>query len=349
MPRIGFGTSRLRGEECERIVLGAIRAGYRSIDTAKFYGNERYVGGAIKQAIAEGICERSDLFITTKLWNDDHRRVLSAARRSLDELGLSYIDLYLVHWPISWRKGTLFCADWTQDQCDTWKNMQMLVDLGLVKNVGVSNFGVKLLRRLMDECGKPFPAVNQLQIHPLSQESELVQFCSDHDIVCTAWSPLAKHSKTLFASPCLSAIANQHGVSQTQVVLKWHLQRGVIVIPKSTNPDHYRDNLDIYKFDLSDQEMRLIEELDRGVSGRVPFDVIGCFEDTAFIPYGAFGQLLKIMSWSIWQFLPSFLEARNPNSASDLFRPLHELTFVDGLRAAFGFAIFMWGASFIIM
>ena len=158
--------------------------------------------------------------MTSKLCNDDHRCVEAACRRSLAELGLEYLDLYLVHWPIPWRKGTAFCPDWTRDQCDTWRDMQRLVELGLVKSVGVSNYGSKLLTRLINECGAPHPAVNQLQLHPLSQEQSLVQFCADHDIVCTAWSPLAKYSKALFDSAALSAIAQRHNVTPAQVVLK---------------------------------------------------------------------------------------------------------------------------------
>jgi diketogulonate reductase-like aldo/keto reductase len=346
MPKVGFGTSRLAGARCEEIVLGAIRAGYRSVDTAKLYGNEAAVGRAVRRATAAGVCKRSDLFLTSKLCNDDHRCVEAACRRSLAALGVGYLDLYLVHWPIPWRKGTVFCADWTRDQCDTWRDMQRLVELGLVKSVGVSNFGAKLLARLIAECGAPYPAVNQLQLHPLSQEQALVRFCAEHDIICTAWSPLAKHSKMLFAAPALSAIAKAHGVSPTQVVLKWNVSRGVVVIPKSTNPAHYRDNLDLFRFELSEEEMALVRAIDRGARGRQPFDAVGCFEDTAFMPWGLLGQMLKVFAWCVWQVIPSCLDLRNPQrSATELLRPLHELSVMDGVRAALGLALVAWGGS----
>ncbi|MFI8849436.1 aldo/keto reductase [Streptomyces sp. NPDC053499] len=250
MPQLGFGVFQVPDEETTAAVAGALEAGYRSIDTAAVYGNERGVGKALNSS---GI-PREDLFITTKLWNDDQGRdrALAAFDSSLEKLGLDYVDLYLIHWPTPARDLYV----------ETYTVLEEILASGRTRAIGVSNFRVADLQRLQENTGVT-PAVNQIELHPAFQQSELRAFHAEHGVATEAWSPLAQGA-VLEDEPIVK-IAGTHGVSPAQVVLRWHLQSGNIVIPKSVTPERIRQNLDLFGFELSDADMSAIAGVDRGL------------------------------------------------------------------------------------
>jgi diketogulonate reductase-like aldo/keto reductase len=248
MPWLGLGVWQIRDDaETERVVCHAIGQGYRSVDTARIYGNERGVGRAIRHC---GV-PREQLFITTKVWNDDVRRdrVTAAFDESLDLLGLEYLDLYLVHWPIT---GKIVTA---------WRAMEQIARSGRVKAIGVSNH----LRPHLDELladASIRPAVNQIEFHPYLQSRPLLAFCRENGIQIEAWSPLMRGG-TLLQDPVLVAIAQRHGKSVAQVVLRWDIQHHVVTIPKSVKPQRLAENAAIFDFTLSAADMKAIDALDR--------------------------------------------------------------------------------------
>ncbi|MEI7033573.1 aldo/keto reductase [Streptomyces pratensis] len=250
MPQLGFGVFQVPDEETAAAVAGALDAGYRSIDTAAVYGNEGGVGKALN---ASGL-PREELFVTTKLWNDDQGKdkALAAFDASLDKLGLDYIDLYLIHWPTPARD--LYT--------ETYKVLEEILASGRTRAIGVSNFRVPDLQRLLGNTGVT-PAVNQIELHPALQQNELRAFHAEHGIATEAWSPLAQGA--VLGDESIVRIAGAHGVSPAQVVLRWHLQSGNIVIPESVTPERIRQNLDVFGFELSDAEMSAIAGLDRGL------------------------------------------------------------------------------------
>jgi len=250
MPQLGFGVFQVPDDETTAAVTAALEAGYRSIDTAAIYGNEAGVG----RAVAASGLPREDLFITTKLWNADqgYDATLKAFDRSLAALGLDYVDLYLIHWPSPARD--LYR--------DTWRALERLAAEGRIRAAGVSNFQPAHLRRLMDGSSL-VPAVNQIELHPGLQQRELRALHAEHGIATEAWSPLAQGA--VLDEPPLVKIAERHGKSPAQVVLRWHLQLGTIVIPKSVTPARIRENIDVFDFALSDDEMAEIAALDRGM------------------------------------------------------------------------------------
>jgi methylglyoxal/glyoxal reductase len=258
MPWLGLGVWQIRSDaETERVVRTAIEQGYRSIDTAKIYGNERGVGRAIRSC---GV-PRERLFITTKVWNDEVRsgRVAEAFDESLEQLGLDYIDLYLVHWPIA---GKIVPA---------WKAMEKLARSGRVKAIGVSNHMVPHLTELLDVAAIP-PAINQIEFHPYLQSRELVTFCRGNNIQVEAWSPLMRGGPLLH-DPVLVEIAKRHGKSVAQIVLRWDLQSGVVTIPKSVKSHRIAENAGLFDFALSADEMTAINALDRSDrAGPDPFN-----------------------------------------------------------------------------
>lgn len=248
IPQLGFGTFQVPPEDTERVVSDALEAGYRHLDTAQMYGNEAEVGRAIS---ASGL-SRDELWITTKLNNTFHERsaALDATARSLDALG-GRIDLYLVHWPLAMHN----------DVADVWEVMEELKADHQVQSIGVSNFTGADLARLA-EAGLSTPAVNQIESNPYFVNDELRETCTARGIAVEAWSPLAQGK--VFGDPQLQALAEQVGRTVSQVVLRWVLQRGDIVFPKSSSPARMRENLEVFDFELSDEQMASITALHSG-------------------------------------------------------------------------------------
>jgi diketogulonate reductase-like aldo/keto reductase len=263
IPQLGFGVWQVPSEGTAKAVRTALDSGYRSIDTAAAYRNEAGVGEAIRSS---GL-PRQDLFVTTKLWNSDqgYDPALRAFDASLGELGLDYVDLYLIHWPLPKRDNYV----------DTWRALEKLHADGRVRAVGVSNFQVPHLRRLLDET-EIVPAVNQVELHPNLQQAALREFHAEHGIVTEAWSPLAQGA--LLSEVIVTSLAAKYGKSPAQIVLRWHLQLGNVVIPKSVTPSRIAENIDVFDFELADDDMTVISELDMGTRvGPHPdtFDFVG--------------------------------------------------------------------------
>jgi diketogulonate reductase-like aldo/keto reductase len=250
IPQLGFGVFQVPDDETTAAVATALETGYRSIDTAAVYGNEAGVG----RALAKSEIAREELFITTKVWNSDQGfdSALRAFDASLAKLGLDYVDLYLIHWPTPARG--LYP--------ETWRALERLLADGRIRAAGVSNFQPAHLRRLLDQ-GTVVPAVNQIELHPGLQQAELRGFHAQHDIATEAWSPLAQGA--VLGDTAIAAVADRHGKSPAQVVLRWHLQLGNVVIPKSATPARIRENFDIFDFALTDDEMQAIAALDQGM------------------------------------------------------------------------------------
>jgi diketogulonate reductase-like aldo/keto reductase len=249
IPQLGFGVFQIPPEETVEATLRAFQAGYRHIDTAAAYRNEAQVGQAFRAADLP----REDVFITTKCFNDDHgyNQAKDAFKASLDRLELDYVDLYLIHWPVP-----------SQDlYVETWQAFIDLQKDGFVRSIGVSNFQADHLRRIVDETGVT-PAVNQIELHPRFQQEGLRREHADRGIVTEAWSPLAQGA--VLDDPTITEIADSHGKTAGQVVLRWHLQLGNVVFPKSVTPERIEENFDIFDFHLSDDEMSSIEALDAG-------------------------------------------------------------------------------------
>jgi len=246
IPQLGFGVWQVPNDIVAEAVKTAIQTGYRLIDTAAIYDNETGVSEGIR---ASGV-DRRDLFITTKLWNDRHGydETLAAFDESMERLGLDYLDLYLIHWPAP--KIGLFVK--------SWEALIRLRDEGRVKSIGVSNFNIGHLQRLLDETGV-LPVVNQIELNPRFQQPELRQYHAEHNMVTEAWSPLG-HG-LLWDNPTLQAIANKHGRSLAQTVLRWHIQLGNVVIPKSVTPSRIRENFNIFDFTLDAGDMAQIASL----------------------------------------------------------------------------------------
>ena len=246
IPQLGFGVWQVPNEEAAKVVGTAISTGYRSIDTAAIYGNEIGVG----KAIAASAVQRTQLFVTTKLWNDHHTNARSALNESLSRLGLDHVDLYLIHWPKPRQNAYV----------EAWKALVKLKEEGRAKSVGVSNFTVSHLKRIIDATGVA-PSVNQIELHPRFQQKELAAYHTEHGIITESWSPLGQG--TLLENPTLKALAQKHGRTPAQVVIRWHLDRGYIVIPKSVTPTRIRENFDVFDFSLDADDLAKIAALDR--------------------------------------------------------------------------------------
>lgn len=250
IPQVGFGVFMIPEEETFDAVTSALEVGYRHLDTAKIYGNETAVGRAVKES---GI-PREDIFLTTKCWNADqgYDSALAAFDASMERLDLDYLDLYLVHWPMP--KRDLYV--------DTWRALEKIHADGRVRHIGVSNFLVEHLQRLMDETDT-LPVINQIELHPWLQQPELRAFHAEHDIVTEAWSPIAQGGDYL-ENATIVDIAERHDVTPAQVILRWHLDLGNVIIPKSVNPDRMASNMDLFGFSLDEDDHAKITELDEG-------------------------------------------------------------------------------------
>jgi diketogulonate reductase-like aldo/keto reductase len=250
MPMLGLGVYKVEdGAVTVDTVKAALEAEYRLIDTAAIYQNEESVGQALREA---GI-PREDVFVTTKLWNEFHGfdEALQAFQDSLDRLGLEYVDLFLIHWPMP-RFGKFV---------ETYKALEQLYEEERVRAIGVSNFEVEHLEQIIQSCSI-VPAVNQVEIHPYLSQKELIAFCKRYDIQIQAWSPLMKGREAL-EDDTIVEIANRHGKSPAQVILRWHLQNGVAVIPKSVTPSRIKENIQVFDFTLTKEEMAAIDALNR--------------------------------------------------------------------------------------
>jgi diketogulonate reductase-like aldo/keto reductase len=243
MPALGFGVWQMSaGVETEQAVLWALEAGYRLIDTAKFYGNEASVGNAVRKS---GIA-REEIFVTTKLWPTDFFRVRAAFQKSLDTLGLAYIDLYLIHWPIPLVKSRL------------WKDFEKIYAEGWVRSIGVSNYSIEQLEALASTAATP-PAVNQVLFHPFSYKKRLLDYCKSKNIVLEAYSPLVRGRK--FSNPVLTGIARKYGRTPAQILIRWSLQHGLIPIPKSSRKERIIENASVFDFLIEDDDMKLLDSL----------------------------------------------------------------------------------------
>jgi 2,5-diketo-D-gluconate reductase A len=251
MPQLGLGVWQTPPEEAAEVVKTAIEAGYRHVDTAAAYRNERGVGEGLQSAGQEGV------FITTKLWNDNqgYDATLTAFDKSLARLGLPAIDLYLIHWPAPNRGLYL----------DSWKALVRLKEEGRARSIGVSNFKQEHLERIIGETGLT-PAVNQVELHPSFQQKQLREFHQAHGILTESWSPLGQGQQ--LADPTVLALAAKHGRKPAQVVIRWHLQSGLIVIPKSVTPSRIRENIAVFDFALGADDMAALAALDRP-NGRI--------------------------------------------------------------------------------
>lgn len=294
MPIVGLGTwaSPDSGDRAKlkQAVKDAIAAGYRHIDTAWCYEVEEQVGEAVREAIAEGTVSRDELFITTKLWSFFMKRdqVVNALKESLQKLGLDYVDLYLVHWPVAIVRtnnagmygsmfpvlddGSIGVDDSVDIATDTWPGMEECVKLGLAKSIGISNFNSQQIEKVLASAQIP-PAVNQIESHPFLTNRKLIDFCHQRKIAITAYSPFggaphpAHHSKVragLFDSELVKNLAAKYGKQPSQILIKFHVQRGVSTIPKSVNKARMVDNMSVFDFELTAEELAALEQMDCG-------------------------------------------------------------------------------------
>lgn len=247
IPQLGYGVWQVAADEAEQAVRTALEIGYRHVDTAAAYGNEEGVGRAV---LGSGL-PRERVFVTTKLWNSDHGRAEEAFDESLSRLGLDHIDLFLMHWPVP-----------EQDKyVQAWKAMEKIYRDGRARAIGVSNFTVGALTRLMNEAGIT-PSINQIELHPYFQQREMREFHEANGILTEAWSPLGQ-GKGLLDDPALTVLSEKHGRTPAQIVLRWHLQLGHVVIPKSVTPSRMGENFDVFGFILDTEDMAAIGAMNR--------------------------------------------------------------------------------------
>jgi 2,5-diketo-D-gluconate reductase A len=255
IPQLGFGVFQIAPAETEKAVVMALEAGYRHIDTAQMYGNEREVGAAIRTS---GL-DRDEIFVTSKLNNGFHRP--DDARRSFDDtltaLGIEQIDLFLIHWPLPTR--------YDGDFVSTWRTLEEFAADGRARSIGVSNFQVPHLQRLAAETGT-VPAINQIEVHPYLTNETVRGYDAEHGILTEAWSPIAQGG--VLQDPVITEIAQRVGRTAAQVVLRWHIQRGDIVFPKSVTPSRIQENIALFDFELTEADLAAISGLDRGEQGR---------------------------------------------------------------------------------
>ena len=250
IPQFGFGVFQVKPADTAEAVSTALKTGYRHIDTAEMYGNEKEVG----EALAKSGLDRGDVFVTSKLSNDAHLPddARAAFDLSLEELGFDYLDLFLIHWPLPTR--------YDGDFVSTWKALEEFYRDGRARSIGVSNFQPHHLRRLHTEAEVP-PAINQIEVHPYLTQDDVRGFCAEHQIAIEGWSPIGQGLE--LADPTINAIAERIGKTPAQVVLRWHIERGDIVFPKSVTPDRIKENFAIFDFELSGEEVEAISALNK--------------------------------------------------------------------------------------
>ena len=292
LPPVGLGLWKVERDRAARVVADALEAGFRHLDSACDYGNEAEVGEGIRAALAAGTCRRDELFVTSKLWNTYHeaRHVRPALQRTLRDLGVDELDLYLIHFPIALAYvpfDVRYPPEWLHDPdaaeprmrpidvpiLETWRALEDLVRAGLVRDIGVCNFGCALLRDLL-ACAEIPPSVLQVELHPYLAQPKLLRFCRERGVVVTGFSPLGAQSyfsldmadplESVLTDPGVRKIAERLGRSPAQVVLRWGVQRGTAVVPKTTRPERMRENLALFDFALSSDEMATLDALDRG-------------------------------------------------------------------------------------
>jgi len=249
IPQLGLGVYKIADDQAADVVQTAIDAGYRHVDTATLYGNEVGVGEGMRRS---GV-PREELFVTTKVWQDDHgfENTLRAFEGSRQKLGLDFVDLYLIHWPAP-KRGLYL---------ETWRALEKLRSDGVVRSIGVSNFHTHHLDRLLAET-EVVPVINQVELHPWLPQREVRAYGDANGILTEAWSPLARGR--VLGNPMLDTLAAKHSVSPAQVVIRWHLQQGIVVIPKSVTPDRIRQNADVFGFELDADDLAAIDDLESG-------------------------------------------------------------------------------------
>uniref|UniRef100_A0A0A9W9J7 Aldose reductase n=1 Tax=Lygus hesperus TaxID=30085 RepID=A0A0A9W9J7_LYGHE len=286
IPIFGLGTWKSKPGEVGAAVKDAIDAGYRHFDCAHIYGNEKEIGTALQDKIQDGTVTREELFITSKLWNTFHRKdlVRGAIETTLSNLQLDYIDLYLIHWPMGYKEDVeLFPRDANGkvqysdvDYVDTWKEIEAACRDGKIRSIGLSNFNKNQIQRVIGVADIK-PAVLQVECHPYLPQKKLIEFCKSQEIAVTAYSPLGSPDRPmakpgdpeLLKEPVLATIADQYGKGVGHVLIRYQIQRGVIVIPKSTNKSRIQSNIEVFDFTLSDDDMKTLNGLDKGVNGRM--------------------------------------------------------------------------------
>ncbi|KAL2329023.1 hypothetical protein Fmac_022450 [Flemingia macrophylla] len=282
IPTIGLGVWRMQGQEIKDLILNSIKIGYRHFDCAADYKNEAEVGEALQEAFDSGLVKREDLFITTKLWNSDHGHVLEACKDSLKKLQLTYLDLYLVHFPVAVRHtgvgntssplgdDGVLDIDTSISLETTWHAMEDLVSSGLVRSIGISNYDIFLTRDCL-AYSKIKPAVNQIETHPYFQRDSLIKFCQKHGICVTAHTPLggaAANTEWFGSVSCLDdqvfkGLAEKYKKTPAQIALRWGIQRNTAVIPKTSKLERLKENFQVFDFELSTEDMKLIGSIDR--------------------------------------------------------------------------------------
>lgn len=281
VPMVGLGTWKSEPGDVYQAVIDAVEAGYRHIDCAPIYGNEREIGLALDHLFSAGTVHRHELFITSKLWNNAHRadQVLPALKSTLNDLQLDYLDLYLIHWPVALKNGVVFPEKgediFAPDELplsETWLGMEQAQKNGLARHIGVSNFSLEKLKKISDKANVK-PELNQIELHPYLQQEKMLRWCHDNGILLTAYAPLGSRDRhpsmkgdnepSLLENPVINQIAGNHGMTPAQVLINWAVARGTIVIPKSVHKGRIIENLKAIDFELTADEMLKIEQLDR--------------------------------------------------------------------------------------
>lgn len=258
IPAIGLGTWQTPdGETAVKAVSHAIKCGYRHVDAAAVYDNEKSVGEGIRKGLQEAGLKREELFVTSKVWNTErgYDRTMRAFEKTVGDLGLNYLDLYLIHWPANAKQF----ADWQKLNAETWRAMEELYKAGRIRSIGVSNFYAHHLEALM-QGAEVMPMVNQIEFHPGFMQKEVVDFCHQHDILVEAWSPLG--TGKMLSNETLLSVADKYGCSVAQLCVRWVLQNGVLPLPKSITPSRIEENLDVDGFTISDADMATINAME---------------------------------------------------------------------------------------